>query len=331
VERVADRRYIEILEKTNAQLSLSQTPYGIAFAAISTLFTVGAIVFAAVLWLFEARNRRAVRESAERAHQKTQDQLKEAHRKAQEELQRANDAHITQLQAVATQYQETLDGLISAYRARIEEERAEVRGRIEEHRKALSTASEGEKQSLLEKVTTLERRLDALRSTRPIAPPPTAAAASPARAPSGAGVGAGTSPTVLSALTCPMPPIHSMFGPPPGEVLKATIADGSFVSARDWLLNPGSSAALTSKPYTHLGQPEPFPTFTAGQIIAAPSKRRTVLDTSGKVSYVYGCPKCGADMTDPDPPGPGMIRVGPPIEVRCVNTAYAHTARVRNF
>lgn len=42
--RVAERRYVELLERANSELSMRYNPYGIAVSALAVLFTVGAIV-----------------------------------------------------------------------------------------------------------------------------------------------------------------------------------------------------------------------------------------------------------------------------------------------
>jgi hypothetical protein len=59
----SERAYREILEKTNAQLSLWGNPYGIMVAALGVLFTIGAIVVGVLIFRQGSDYRNLIRQS----------------------------------------------------------------------------------------------------------------------------------------------------------------------------------------------------------------------------------------------------------------------------
>lgn len=103
----AQEEYINILEKTNQQLSLFWNPYNIILTILTALFTILTIIFAVVFYFQSMDYKKRIAQDKEDYKQKIDDFLK----KQQEYAKKLIDERIIEFKKIETKYNNSISEL----------------------------------------------------------------------------------------------------------------------------------------------------------------------------------------------------------------------------
>ena len=151
------QHYLDILEKTNQQLSLWWNPYGVMIGALGVLFAIAAIVAGFII-----------------------------HRQG-EEFKKTLEEKVSEfrktLETTVGEYRKIIDSYILEKNAQMEEKSAQIQNELNEVQKQLETASGEERKRLEKRIERLETHQATLKPRAvPILPPGLSIPSSPSGA-----------------------------------------------------------------------------------------------------------------------------------------------------